>query len=221
VGNTKMPGWKLLRECNGFNIYENENYVPMGFAFGSYITQEEFERVKSVNRSAAILNALVLSREQMKKYSDITGYFDKPYYMLYGGHPETFKSEADTYAYGSGVLKAQAKYLNEHACSSFAYTKTGFEAAFNNKGKGDTLLFFSVPYSDGFSATVNGEPVDIEKVDYGFMAVRVPGNTKSKIVFKYNIYGFDIGIIITSACGIMFFMYAALLMIFGRKKRRR
>ena len=219
AGNTKMPGWKLLRECNGFNIYENENYVPMGFAFGSYITQEEFERVKSVNRSAAILNALVLSREQMKKYSDITGYFDKPYYMLYGGQPETFKSEADTYAYGSGVLKAQAKYLNEHACSSFAYTKTGFEAAFNNKGKGDTLLFFSVPYSDGFSATVNGEPVDIEKVDYGFMAVRVPKG-ESKIVFTYATPGFKAGTVISLCAAAAYVVYLAVVAVCALKKKR-
>ena len=39
-GNTKMPGWKYLKTCNGFKIYENENYVPMGFAYDSYITEE-------------------------------------------------------------------------------------------------------------------------------------------------------------------------------------
>ena len=36
----------------------------------------------------------------MKKYSDITGYYDKHYYQLYGGQPESFKSEADDYSYG-------------------------------------------------------------------------------------------------------------------------
>ena len=33
----------------------------MGFAFDSYVTEEEFERVKTDNRTEAILNALVLT----------------------------------------------------------------------------------------------------------------------------------------------------------------
>ena len=218
-GNTKMPDWKLLGEHNGFNVYENENYVPMGFAFDSYITEEEFERVKSANRSEAILNALVLTRGQMKKYSDITGYYDKPYYQLYGGHPETFKSEADDYAYGSGVLKVQSKKLRANACTSFEYTKSGFEAEFNNKTGKDTLLFFSVPYSDGFSATVNGESVAVEKVNYGFMAVKVPKGS-SEIVFTYETPGFKTGCVISLCAAAAFAAYIAVLAAVKLKSRK-
>ena len=218
-GNPKMPGWKYLKTCNGFKIYENENYVPMGFAFDSYVTEEEFERVRTTNRSEAILNAMVLTRDQMKKYSKITGYFDKQYYLLYGKNPKAFKSEADDYIYGNEVLKKQADKLRARSCSSFEYTKDGFRAEFENSGK-ETLLFFSVPYSDGFAATVNGEKVDVEKVSYGFMAVKVPEG-KSDIVFTYQTPGFKTGTVISLCSAAAFAIYMTLIILFRVRKNKK
>jgi uncharacterized membrane protein YfhO len=103
----------------------------------------------------------------------------------------------------------------------YSYTKTGFEAAFNNKGKGDTLLFFSVPYSDGFSATVNGEPVDIEKVNVGFMAVKVPGNTESTIEFRYQTPFLKTGCIIAAGAFIVLVLYLAINRGFSAKRKSR
>ena len=39
------------------------------------------------------------------------------------------------------------------------------------------LVFFSVPYDDGFTATVNGREADILRVDEGLMAVLCPAGT--------------------------------------------
>ena len=58
------------------------------------------------------------------------------------------------------------------ACSSFQYTNTGFTAQLDSDK--EQLIFFSVPYEAGWSATVNGEPAAIERVNVGFMAVVVP-----------------------------------------------
>ncbi len=216
-GKPKMPGWKYLKSCNDFRIYENENYIPMGFAFDSYITQEEFERVKTNNRAEALLYALVLDRDQMKRYADITGYYDKDYYKLYGGSPNSFKSEADDYVYGAQVMKMQCDVFKENACSSFEYTADGFAAEFDNKKDGDALLFFSVPYSDGFSATVNGQAVPVEKVDYGFMAVRVPQG-ESKIVFSYRTPGFALGTALSLCALAAYIAYVILIIIFRKNK---
>ena len=56
-----MPGWKYLKTCNHFDIYENEYYIPMGFVCDDYSTEEEFERVNADDRTQMILNTLVLS----------------------------------------------------------------------------------------------------------------------------------------------------------------
>ncbi len=217
-GKPKMPGWKLLKECNDFHIYENENYVPMGFSFDAYVTQEEFERVKASDRPQAINNAMVLTREQMERYAAITGYDAAAYDVLYGDTPEQFKSKADSYTFGALQLQRQAEALRKNACSSFAYTKEGFEATYHNTRGGDTLLFFSVPYSDGFSAEVNGEAVPVEKVDYGFMAVRVPAG-ESKIVFHYETPGFRTGVLISLCAAAAYALYMVLTVLWRKKQR--
>ena len=50
---------------------------------------------------------------------------------------------------------------NEIVCSSFHGNSTGFTAEINLPK--ENLIFFSVPYDSGFSATVNGEKREIIK----------------------------------------------------------
>ena len=219
-GNTKMPGWKFLKECNGFDIYENECYIPMGFAFHSYVTEEEFDRVGISNKPQALLYGMVLTREQMAKYADITGYTEQRYSALYGREPKTFRSVVEDYTFGEKQYREACEQLKKDCCESFAYTDDGFCAKYENFGK-DKLLFFSIPYSEGFTAEVNGEPVDIEKVDFGMMAVRVPAKTYSEIVFHYQTPGLKTGIVVSAFAGTAFVIYLAAAIIIRITRRKR
>lgn len=67
---------------------------------------------------------------------------------------------------------------------------TGFNAKIDLDK--DNLVFFSVPYDDGWSAKVNGQDVEIEKVDYGFMAVLCPAGSND-IQFTYETKGLFLG----------------------------
>lgn len=217
-GDTKMMGWRYLRTENGFDIYENENYIPMGFTFDSFITEEEFERIDSVNRSEAVLYSMVLSKEQMKKYSSITGYSDEKYKMLYGKKPEYFDSVVDKYRFASeNVIEACDKRAAS-SCSEFKYTDTGFYAKYDNKGA-ENLLFFTVPYSKGFSATVNGKNVEVERASYGFMAVKIPANTKCEIVFNYETPGWSTGLKISCAALLLFIIYVTAVSVIRVKNK--
>lgn len=218
-GKTKMPYWSYVKTYNGFDIYQNDYYIPMGFTYDSFVTKEEFETISNVHKTEAVLNALVLTRGQMKKYADITGYSDEKYKVLYSNKPEAFESETKSYKYGNNAYKEQCQKLANSSCSDFEYTDNGFKAKFNNKGK-DNLLFFSIPYSKGFSATVNGKAVDVEKVTYGFMAVKVPANTECDIVFTYKTPGFATGVTISLISFGAFVIYFALVLIYKRKSRR-
>ena len=37
--NTLMPGWSYVDHQNGYDIWKNDYYVPMGFSYDSYITR--------------------------------------------------------------------------------------------------------------------------------------------------------------------------------------
>ena len=45
----KLEGWNLVSSTTSYLIYENENWVPMGFTYDSYITEGDFETVSDTN----------------------------------------------------------------------------------------------------------------------------------------------------------------------------
>ncbi len=226
-GNTKMPFWKRIKTCNHFDIYENECYIPMGFVYDNYVTEEEFERISENDRTQIILNMMVLSRDVMKKHADITGYDEEKYKVLYGKYPMKFKSEVDNYSYSATFdnYKMRCKSLASNSCKTFRYTSDGFEAFFENKNAEKSLMFFSVPYSEGFTASINGKPVDVDKVNYGFMGIRIPAEKNLKIVFHYKTPGLSQGIIISLLSVAAFVLYMSGIIIFriisaNRKNKR-
>ncbi len=204
-----MPGWEYLKTANGCDIYINKYYVPMGFTFDSFITEEDWETLHKYDRHLALTKALVLTSEQMEKYEDITDAQNYDGQKVIQGFSYTYPSYFE-----------DCETLMQNTCSEFEYNNDGFTAVFDNKGS-DNLLFFSVPYDEGWSAGINGNPVEIEKVDNGFMAIRVPGNTVSDIKFVYRQPGFHTGIIITTICGIIFAIYLAITVTIRYLKKKK
>lgn len=227
-----MPGYQYIDTENGFYVYENLNYIPMGFTYDSYLTEEEYLDLINSVKHLALLKALVLTQDQMKKYADITGYTDGMYLNLNfthntnepqnKAHPEYegFDSITASFDYSENSYIADANRLKENTCSAFSYDNEGFTAQFTNKGD-DNLLFFSVPYDSGWTAYVNGEETDIEQVNIGFMAVRVPGHRTSDIVFKYHTPQLREGAIISGAAAAVFLFYLFSNKGFRAQRKRR
>ncbi len=220
-GNTKMPGWKYLKTCNHFDIYENENYIPMGFVYDEFVTEEELTRISEEDRTQVMLNTMVLSREVMKKHADITGYDEKVYKVLYSDYPMRFHSDIEKYSntISFDSYSKRCKSLASNCCKNFLYTKDGFAAEYENKFKEENLLFFSVPYSEGFTATINGKPVDVDRVNIGFTGIRIPAEKNLKIEFRYRTPGLDTGITISLFALVAFALYMTGIITFRLIKK--
>lgn len=230
TGESLLPGFEYIDTQNGFYVCENEHYVPMGFMYDTFICEEEFLNLSESVKHLALMKAMVLTQQQMKEYSDITGYEDGMYLSLNSDFTEDklqkaiypkytdFESITMHFEYSIEDYFDDCKARKASACDSFCYTDKGFKATVTNDGD-DNLLFFSVPYDEGFTAYVNGKQVDIEKVNIGFMALRVEGHSTSEIEFVYTTPGLKIGVI-TSAIGFLIF---ALYMIItkGFKSKRK
>jgi hypothetical protein len=218
---TLMPYWKYYATENGVNIYENQCYIPMGFMYEDFICQEEFELINIEKRDKAILKAMVLSQEQMKKYSDITNYTEGDFEMLDNSNSTTdivYQGKSTDFVYNESQYKKDCEKLKSQSCSDFKYTNNGFTATINNTGE-ENLLFFSVPYEDGWTAYVNGEECEIEKVNISFMAVKVPGNKVSEIKFTYRTPGLTTGIVTSIASALVLITYFTVIHI--KRKRRK
>ena len=197
-GKTRMPGYSYVDTQNGYKIYENKNYIPYGFYFDSYITEEQYDDCEEENRHLLLLKAMVLTEEQEKKYGDLMTKID----------------DVSTLTYSPGAFTADCKKLQENTCSKFEYGNSSFYAEITVPAGQDRLVFFSVPYENGWSAKVNSADVEIEKVDVGFMAVRVKGGTTNRIEFEYHTPGLKAGAAVTGGCVVLFVVY----MVISKKK---
>ena len=182
-------GWSYYDTKDGFMLYENENYVPMGFTYDYYITEESYETTVKTTRANLLMRALVLSEEDAEAYGK---YLEKL--------PEAKLDDLwyDTYVSDCADRRASA-------CSSFRMTNSGFHAEITLKK--DDLVFFSVPYDDGFTACVNGKEADIVRVDEGLMAVLAPAG-ENTIDFVYQADGYSLASKVSLAALAVFVLYA-------------
>ena len=75
------------------------------------------------------------------------------------------------------------------------------------------MVFLSVPYSDGFSAYVDGQRAEVIKVDGGLMAVAVSQGSKS-VELVYREPGLIAGVILSGIGLLLFLVY-----MFVQKRR--
>jgi hypothetical protein len=174
-GSTQMPGWTYYDTQNGYYIYENDYYIPMGFSYDSYFTRTEYDNASESNRSLMLLKGIVLEDDDVSESEDIL----------------TQYTAETTPVYTESAYFEDCEARKTMACDTFGYDNNGFTATFT--ADKERLVFFSVPYEDGWSATVNGEAAEIIEVNVGFMAVRVPEG-ESTIRFTYRTPGLTLGI---------------------------
>ena len=182
-------GWSYYDTKDGFMLYENENYVPMGFTYDYYITEESYETTVKNTRANLLMRALVLSEEDAEIYGK---YLKKL--------PDAKLDDLwyDTYVSDCADRRASA-------CSTFQMTNSGFHAEITLKK--DDLVFFSVPFDDGFTAYVNGEETEVIRVDEGLMAVLAPAG-ENTIDFVYQADGYSLASKVSLAALAAFALYA-------------
>lgn len=185
-----MPGFEYLFTQNKFDIYENKYYLPMGFTFDYYVTEDQFNAKTGSSRDMLLMKALYLNKQQILDYEDILDILPED---------ETYDlSDENNYFEGCLERKTTSAYY-------FEKDTNGFSAKINLDR--ENLVFFSVPFDKGFSATVNGEKAKIENVDGGLMAVRCPAGENIDIRFNYKTDGLKAGIIISIVGLVLFISY--------------
>ena len=192
----KMAGFSYADSQSGYDIYENQNYVPYGFTYDYYMTEEDCLHFGSSRADNMMLKAVLLNAEQQYKYGDILKPLTEDYDFYFGEKPQIETS------YTAYVADCAARRAS--AADSFRQTKTGFTAEIELERK--NLVFFSIPYDEGWSAYVNGRKAEIEKVNVGFMAVLCDEGA-NEIEFVYTTPGLGIGLALSGGALILSAIY--------------
>ena len=199
--NEADDGWEYAFAKDGYAVYRNTNYVPMGFAYDYYLTQTEYEETAKTTRSNLLMRALVLTDE------------DAAVYGKYLTHlPEGRREELYYESYVQDCRERRAT-----AASVFQMNNSGFHAEITLEK--ENLVFFSVPYDDGFTAYVNGQEADIVEVDEGLMAVLCPAGENS-IDFVYQPDGIRLSRALTLGGIVVWLAYTAYFVWRKRRTKR-
>jgi hypothetical protein len=191
-------GWTYLADVDGYTLYHNDNYVPMGFTYDYYVTEATYQTSIKTLRSNLLMRALVLTDEDVAQYGKYLT--ELPDEMLEELHYDSYTQDcADR---------------RSHSCSVFQMNNAGFHAEITLDKP--NLVFFSVPYDDGFTAYVNGEKTDILQVDEGLMAVLCPAGASS-IDFVYQAAGLSASRVVTAVAIPVWVVYVACFVL--RKRR--
>lgn len=203
-----INGFELYDKQDHFYIYENKNFLPMGFMYDYYITDDELDKYiddsefdeeeQTTYRQLVMMRALVMEEEEAEKYSDYIKHL--PEDMLEGLDEESFLSDC-----------ADRK---NSSCTGFECDSYGCSARISATENG--MLFFSIPKTAGWSVKVNGEETDIIPVHYGLSGIPVKEGDCA-IHFEYTPPGRKAGMMVSLA-GIVFLITYSLINLFTGKK---
>lgn len=179
-----MPGYTLVDTRRGYNIYENDWWLPMGFSYDEMMTPQEWDELPQDWRSRALLRGVRLSQEAADRNRDLL-------------RPMSSDWELDL---ADDLYEEMVTDRRAMTCDSFTIDNRGFTAT--SSFDRDRLVLFSVPYDRGWSAWVNGAPALVEQANVGFMAVRVPAGA-AEIRFTYTTPGLRLGLVVTGVSALL------------------
>ena len=199
----------MVENSNGqiMYIYENENALPIGYTYDSYMTRTEFEAYNSQARPAVMLRTLVVRDEDAEKVSEVLKHYDLEDYGETIGETMSTDSKIKT------SIKNAVKERVRESSESFEQGDNYFCSTIT--ADAEKYAFFSVPYDKCWKAAVNGDKAEILNIN-GLMAVRV-GAGENVIRFDYDYLPVKAGI----ACSVSGIVLFGVYMISDTLQRKR
>ncbi|MBD7894456.1 YfhO family protein [Limosilactobacillus sp. Sa3CUN2] len=108
----------------------------------------------------------------------------------------------------------QVATIQQHRLRNLKFSPNKVQGTITTNKKG--ILTSSIPYSSGWSASVNGKTVKTVRTNQAFLGIPLPAGTH-RVTFNYQLPGFRTGIII-SIIGLIWTVLVAILSLIFNKK---
>lgn len=184
--------YHYVTKIDGISIFKNDNYLPLGFTFDSFITYDEFMRLNNSEKDMALLSFVVTDDR-----NELSGIISKNNTSVLNN----IISDTDI----SGVIhERRSNYLK--VISYKEDDIVGQISVSRNK-----ILVLTVPYDQGWTVSIDNHKVIPFKVDSGLIGIKLrPGS--HIIELKYFPPKMMLGIIISIIALLLFI----LLMIYEK-----
>jgi uncharacterized membrane protein YfhO len=147
------PMYEQIGVFEDVRVYRNRFSLPLGFCYDSYLTASRFSNLPQFHKDRAILKGVVIADDLEAQFSGLI--------------PLNVSSPANE-SFLEGI---------EHDVLARRVETMSIESYGQNhvRGKVDIpakrLLFFAIPYDQGWSARVDGNPTPLLRVNVGFMGL--------------------------------------------------
>ena len=161
-----------------YRVLKNDYFIPFGFTYDYYITAQQIENLSKASRSRIMLRALLVDEGVIENLDVNLEQIDD--------------NALRNLSFESFSLDVEER--KSESSSYFEMTGDGFVSDITLTKP--NLVFYSVPYDEGFTAYVNGTESEIYKVNSGLCAVYAPAG-ENEIVFTYRTPYLNTGIILS------------------------
>jgi uncharacterized membrane protein YfhO len=160
-------GFDSIAKFGDVKVYKNKFAVPLGITDQQIISEDDFKKLSQTQKDFCLLRACVIQKVDLPKYNFLP----------------TFNM-ADTSAALS--FEAYLAYTNELRRDSFsisAFNDNHIEGTIINPEP--KILFFSIPYDEGWKATVNGKVAELSLLNCGLMGLKIEkGKNEVALTFE-------------------------------------
>lgn len=192
---------KYHSELEGFDVWENTEFLPMGFCYDNAIYREDFDTLADISKTNILLAAMVVEPEQVEKFMPYMSF--TPFYTL-------SYSDISQHKNVQNRLKVASK--------SWEFGKNSFTSTIEMPKA--NYVFYSIPWDAGWTAYVDGVKTEIERVNIGFMAVLV-GEGEHTVEFRYVSPGVITGAKVSGLAAAVFGAYWVTFAWLDRRKKRK
>lgn len=190
--------YTFLRSEENCTLYENPNFIPIGFCYDYCISREKLMTLEPDAREKMLLRAMALDNT-----ADAEGYLEVVDDSLINDMTEE-------------EFAAECALRAKESAASFSTDDNSCTAVITvDKPE---LVFFSIAYDEDFTAYVDGEEAEIINANIGFMAVPIDEGTHT-IRLVYHSDARKIGVVTSIVSAIGLAVYVTVFAVIGRKRR--
>lgn len=179
-----------LSSIGDVHVYRRKGFLPFGFTYDNYMLDSDWGRLSPEDKVRSMLHAPIVKTP-------------------WSGHARRMSTlnGTDLDSYARSARRTDVLTIRE-------FTEDRFSGTLNlNQEK---LLFLSIPYDLGWTATVNGQVQPLQKVNFGFTGL-VLHSGLNQIEFTYTPIGLQRGLMISFSSLIILIM----LLLYERSLRQR